>query len=477
MKMKTRFLLVPLALASASCDNFLMEEPDSFVAPTNFWNTAEDALTAVNAAYRDMYDRGGVNRHFIIMTDGNADDLHIVVGADRIAIDLFRHAAQNEVLDDMWRGYYSGINRTNGVIDHVPGIEMNAQLRDRIVGEAKFLRATYYFYLVRWFGDVPLTTKETTSLQGLQVTKSPSSAVYDQVVADLRAAVDVLPLSYGGQDIGRATKGSARTMLAKVYMTQRKWDLAREQLDAVIQSRQYDLFPTYADVFDIKNENRVEHIHMFQHKQGASGSLKSGYMTAYLTQQSGMGHGTFIPVRGQTGLYDTYESGDRRKELYLVPGVSYTDPLGRRINPDAVYVFKYNDPDGTSSNQDLNFPLLRYADVLLMYAETLNEIGGPSAPAYDAINRIRRRAGLADLPAGLSQAAFRDAVRRERRAELAYEGHRWFDLQRWDETVPVMQRQMADLKTGSSVGAHHKLFPIPQIEMDANPNLTQNPGY
>jgi len=461
--------------ATSSCSDILVEDPESIVAPSNFYRTREDALAAVNGVYVELGNRSTINRHFTIMTDGVSDDVTITTGADRVSLDLYRHSAQNEVLDEVWPGYYRGVNRANAAIDNVARIDMDAALRARLVNEARFLRAMYYFNLVRWFGDVPLPVTETASLSGLAVERTPEAEVYAQVEADLRAAIDTLPATYPATDAGRATRGAAQTLLAKVQLTRGDYEGARQQLEAVIGSGQYTLFPTYAAVFDIATENQVEHIFMIQHKQGTPRA--AGYMTSYYPVQSTLGFATFLPTTGPTGIYDAYEAGDTRKELYIPPNVTYRDPLGRSFPTTQPYVLKYFDADASRSDQDNNFPLLRYADVLLMYAEVVNEMDGPSGAAYAAINQVRRRAGLGDLTPGLGKDAFRDAVLRERRVELAFEGHRWFDLKRTGRLIATMQAHLDQLAAGSTVQPFHQLYPIPQRELDVNPALTQNPGY
>ncbi len=464
-----------VALPAAGCNDVLTEPPESIIAPENFYRTREDALAAVNGVYVELGTRSTINRHFNIMTDGVADDLAVTQGADRIALDLYRHAAQNEVTDEVWSGYYRGINRANAAIDNVAKMSIDVALRDRLVAEARFLRAMYYFNLVRWFGDLPLLLSETKSLDGLAVARSPEAEVYAQIEADLRAAIATLPATYPAADDGRATRGAAQALLATVLLTRRDYAGAREQLEAVTASGQYSLFPTYAAVFDVANENRREHIFMIQHKQGTPRA--AGYMTSFYPVASTLGFATFTPTTGPTGIYDAYEPGDQRRALYIPAGVNHTDPLGRTFRPTQPHVLKYFDADGARSDQDNNFPLLRYADVLLMHAEVLNEIGGPSAAAYGAVNQVRRRAGLADLPAGRTQAQFRDAVLRERRVELAFEGHRWFDLKRTGRLIPTMQAHLDALRAGTTVQPHHVLYPIPQRELDVNSALVQNPGY
>jgi len=465
------FAILMFAGALQSCSSFLEENPESFIAPQNFYQTPADAEAAINAAYDLLNNVGPDNRNYIIMGDVSTDDeFPLPINNDRVTVDQYTLTATNVIVKETWQTMYTAINRTNGVLDRVPGITMPEDQKKRILAEAHFLRGLYYFYLVRWYGPLPLLTKETTSLAAVEYpSRSSVDDVYKVIIDDLEAAEADLANSLSN---GRATKGAASGLLAEVYLTRKEWALAAQKAKEVMDMGVYDLWPTYAQVFDIANENGRESVFGVQQVSGGVGQ-GSNYMTFFARENSpitGRGWGSFQPTRE---IADTLKvPGDTRFNVNLM-----LDPVDNNY-----YVNKYYDADATSStNQDNNWIILRYADVLLMYAEALNEVGSGNPEAYKAINMVRRRAFgetiETDTPqphdlSGLSPSAFRRAVYAERRFELAFEGHRWFDLVRTGRFVSTMQA-----KGSTNIKTTHNLFPIPQDEISLNPNLVQNEGY
>lgn len=351
---------------------------------------------------------------------------------------------------------------------------MDNDLKNRMVAEAKFMRGFYYFNLVRLFGGVPLVIKETTSLNDLAVARASAEDVYKQIIQDFTDAEAVLPTTYSAGDRGRATKGAAKAFLAKVYLTRQEWPKASAKAKEVMDLGMYDLWANYVDVFAIANKNGKEAIFEVQALGGGvgEGSFMQGYMRPNFDRVNGVAGFGDDPVTDN--LYRAYRSDDKRRNVNLR---LYT-PTGSPAAPASVtfpcYVYKYLDPTATANGEGSNnFPVLRYADVVLMYAEALNEQTPASTEAYANINRIRSRAGLPNLTANLSQAQFRDSLLLERRLELAFEGHRWFDLTRRKKLIDAIKIQNPTIK----VEERHYLFPIPQTERDANPKLEQNPGY
>lgn len=491
--MKLVIILITFALVFFwGCNDLLEEEPFSALSPNNFYQSEADVDAAVIAIYNGLVGNNGVNRNVNIVTDANADDLNIRNVSDRIAIDRYVHTADNGVLRGMYNSFYQGISRANDVLSNVEAAPVSDAVKQQATGEALFLRGFYYHYLVRWFGPLPLTTQPITDVNSAIVARSPTADVYQQIIADLNGAIERLPATYDEADLGRATKGAAQTALAKVYMSLQNWSEVRTQLEAVINSGDYELFDTYAEIFYPENKNSKEHIFMIQHLLDASsGSLLGGYMTSFFPRSSSLAFSTFYPTEGPTGIYQAYEEGDVRRDLYLTPDGTYTyqgnvisqdgiliDNVGDSIVVDRVYVAKYYEPQARRSNSDMNFPLLRYADVLLMYAEVLNELeGGPNDEAYSAVNRVQTRAGLAPLE-GLTQGQFREAIYQERRVELAFEGHRWFDLKRTGRLIDVMQAHLLDEFGEVTIEPYHVLYPIPIQEVQLSLGvITQNEGY
>jgi hypothetical protein len=307
--------------------------------------------------------------------------------------------------------------------------------------------------------------------------------VYSQILQDLESAEQVLPLDYESDDRGRATVGAAKTLLAKVYMTRQRWQEAADKAREVIDSGNYALFEDYAQIFLPEFEGGPEHIMSVQFNAGDQNAGKQGRFWTYTAPNARKTNGESIAGGGSSfgavfpeqQYVDEYPD-DYRKEVNFFTEFTFADTLTVTFEP---HFLKYNDPGQTQSQRSsVNFPLFRYADVLLMLAEASNEAkGGPTAAAFAAINQVRQRARLgkeeAVLPdlAGLTQAEFRDAVLRERNWELAGEGKRWFDLKR---TGRLIEELTAD---GKNIQEKNLLFPLPSLSLELNTDWEQNPGY
>lgn len=459
------FILVLIVVAIASCSK-LSENPASFISPENFYRTKNDAIAAVTAAYAPVRINGFVTRNYVILGEITTDNMFpLPNNNDRVQLDNYVHTPTNGILRETWQNFYQGIAYSNNVIDRVPAINMEEPLRNRLVAEAKFLRAFYYYHLVRLFGDLPLITNALESLDKLTYPKRDAKdLVYKQIIDDLKAAEAVLPASYTAADQGRATKGAAKAFLASVYLTTKQYQLAADKAaEVMLPASGYGLWDNYADVYDIKNEFGKEAIFDAQFMSGPAG--QGGNLIAFFAQENnsvgGRGFGSFQPT---TELYDAFNPTDRRRAVFFTKG---TD--------NKYYCNKWIDADAKTENQsDNNFPLMRYATVVLTFAEAFNEVSAPvdGNDAYKAVNSIRKRAGLPDF-AGLTQDQLRDSIRNERRLELCFEGERWFDLVRAGTLVTTLKA-----KGTANIKDYHILFPVPQFEIDLNINLKpQNQGY
>lgn len=462
---RIHYIVLSLSIIAGSCSK-LSESPSSFISPENFYQTQSDALAAVTAAYAPVRTNGFVTRNYVILGEITTDNMFpLPNNNDRVQLDNYVHTPTNVILRETWQNFYQGIAYANNVIDRVPAVQMNEQLRARLVGEGRFLRAFYYYHLVRLFGDLPLIVKALPSLAELTYPpRDPKANVYNQIIEDLKAAEEVLPVSYGAADQGRATKGAAKAFLASVYLTLKQYQLAADKAAEVMAPAMgYGLWDNYADVFDIKNEFGKEAIFDAQFMSGPAG--QGGNLIAFFAQENnsvgGRGFGSFQPT---VELYNAYQNGDRRKSVFFVPG---TD--------GKYYCNKWIDADAKTENQsDNNYPLIRYATVVLTFAEAYNEVNVPTDgnPAYQAVNLIRKRSGLPEF-AGLTQAQLRDSILNERRLELAFEGERWFDLVRTGTLVATLKA-----KGNNNIKDFHVLFPVPLFEIDLNPQLKpQNTGY
>lgn len=479
LNMKLHIFLVFLSgtFLLPGCSGILEEKPKSFFEEGNSFQSADDANAAIAAVYgrlRDIYDL-----NMIYLSDVNGEELEInpVVAAAR-DIDLNRYTSATPTFDEFYTRSYLLIDRANRVITNVARIDMNTALKSQIIGEALFLRALIYFNLVRAFGDVPLVTEIVNSTTNVAKARDASDLVYQQIIQDLTEAENVLPVRYSqaGQ-IGRATSGAAKSILAKVYLTRKNWEAAASKAKEVIDSGQYSLFSEYKDVFPPENKNGIEHIFSVQYScvlntYGSPMAQQFAMFFTYPIQQVG-GYLYITP-----NYIDSYIEGDKRSKVNVV-NEKENPATGAIIKPgldQGPVTDKYWDPKPCGLSQARNnFIVVRYADILLMYAEALNELGGPTPEAYKAVNLIRARArngdsGPQDLQ-GLTQQQFRDAILRERSWELCFEGHRRWDLLRTGRYMDILQQFKIPVEE------KNLLYPIPQNEIDVNPLLKQNTGY
>lgn len=491
-RLATLATLILLGGSLASCDSFLDPDPTDVLTPENFYRTSADAVAAVNGVYEQVkwtYWLG-----FWYISDVATDD---IVASANFGSD--GHRMSNYVFDPLewppggvWGDSYRTINRANAVLDRVPAIAMDTTLRNRLLGEAHFLRALAYFNLVRLFGDVPLFDHEVTTLKGVTVSRTPAADVYALIESDLQDAIAALPASYNGADIGRATNGAARALLAKVYLTRGDFANAAQEAGVVINSGRYTLLPDWHDIFriatEITNSESIFEINYDATVDPGAGSvhtlfsLPSGY-------PGGDAYGLMFVPPSLVALFDTADVRGEGGTFMTSPFVNAAGDTVTWAMPPGPAFAKYLDQASAQNTgarawmqQSNNWIVLRYADVLLMYAEAVNEGGAASAgTAENALNLVRGRAGLAAVSA-LSTAAFRDSVRLERRREFVFEGHRWFDLARWDALNSAILAKTTELQTlspGETTvhGVPSNLMPIPQSEIDLNRQLMQNPGW
>ena len=486
---KIILLVTGIAVALTAC-NKLSENPKSVIVSSDFYKTTSDATSAVNAVYSTLNsDPAGdfpiYGRQLNLLVE-NASDNQLYspsnTNPDVRALGTETYIPSNSRVQKVWQQLYFGINRANVAIDNIPAIQMDTTLRARLVRESKFIRALLYFNLVRLYGDVPLILHNPTStnISTLLISRTSSDSVYSQIIADLKDAAN-LPKTYGTADLGRATSGAAHSLLAKVYLTRKDWADAITQLNNVINGGYgYALFPNYYDAFQKATKNGVEHIFSVQFETNLGEANSTQYLSESFTS---FNTGTFpIDIPADSSVYKLFSANDTRRAVTFYNTV-YNAATGQNVvfnNAYTPYFNKFVDyslsPLSSQSLSAVNYPVIRYADVLLMYAEALNETNEtPTADAYNAINQVRTRAHIANLTPGLNQSDFRDSVFLERRKEFIQEGHRWFDLVRQGGTVLV--DALHKLPAKSAASAKNTLFPIPLIELQQNSKLTQNPGY
>ncbi|WP_400263457.1 RagB/SusD family nutrient uptake outer membrane protein [Sphingobacterium sp. SG20118] len=485
MKITHILLAGTILIGSVSCSK-LDEKPESLLVSEQFYLNENQAVSAVNGSYRKLYESGQsiYNSLFQIAVEMATDDYEAGPRARNAhvrAISNLTHDASNDRMEQLWKQSYDAINASNQNIEYIAQIDtekINEFIRQRLINEAKFLRALHYFNLVRWFGPVPLVLQPATSLSGdeLYVAKATEKEVYLQIIADLKDAENLPQYkSYGDNDKGRASSGAAKSILAKVYLTQQDWSNAKLKAHEVIDKEGYDLFPEFTDVFNIDMKNGIEHIFSAQFKGN------SGYQGNSLASRSAP---TDIPgINGdyadawhaEGGLYNSFSSQDKRLSTTFTIGM--TSPIDGKYYALAKPQFhKYYDESvvGNQSQSSKNLPIIRYAEVLLILAEAENELNGPSSLAQAAINKVRVRADIDPVGADLIKDTFREAVFEERRKELTFEYQRWFDLVRRGATYYVTK-----LKAAGKINAapRHLHFPTPQRELNLNPNLKQHPDW
>jgi hypothetical protein len=536
MRLFNIIMIVGVVMVALGCDSFLEEDPKGFVIQDDYYKTEADGVSAVTAAYY-LLNAGGnslqtpyntlFNTGLNFMCDDEFPGPGATNGDVRSMANLL-HTATNLRVYELWQQHYAAVTKANLAIYYVPKITFaSTALQDRLVAEAKFLRALWYFNLVRLYGDVPLITEPQTGItaKDYEIERTPSVAVYAQIEKDLKEAAAVLPDSYTSPNVGRATKGAALALLSKVYLTKASLplNLSVHYADAIAQAEavlspadggtgafNYKLQDNYNNVFLPAAKNNSEHIFSAQFKSGSSSAWNTQGNNqnprAIRTQVPGLA-GTYadqiwfytVPDATKPGgvdkffsVFKLYRSKDKRRDVTFVTnfkspndGKRYgalNDPNIKGSKLDSIpYFHKAWDPGSTAvtSESAANVAIVRYADVLLIHAEAENELNGPTGKAYASINKIRKRAGLDDLTPGLTKDQFRDSVYLDRRLEFVFEYQRWFDLVRQKnaagESIFVSSLKAAGKSNAANT---HRLHPLPQQEYDLNTKLRpQNPGY
>ena len=493
LRRKTTLLVCLGALSLAGCDKFLQPNPTDVLAPENFYRSAADAVSAVNAVYAQT---PWTYFFYWYESDVASDDILATsnFGADGHQLASYTFDPTLWSINDLWTNAYITINRANIVLDRVPPIVMDVTERNRVLGEAHYLRALMYFELVRMFGDVPLIEHEAKSVADAQIPRSPASDVYALIASDLQTAMTDLPASYSGADLGRATSGAATSLLAKVYLNQNDYNNAAKYAGQVMSSGRYSLNARWLDNFKISDEF-VNPESIFEINYGAPEDTPgvAGSVQTLFSLPSGFpGGDAYGLMLVNPQLTALYAANDQRGNGATYMTSPYTDANGRTATwgvPNGAAFHKWLDETNTKDmtarswqQQPNNWIIQRYADVLLIYAEAVNSGGtATNGTAEAALNLVRARAGI-PVVGGLGASALTDSVRVERRREFAFEGQRWFDLSRWgvlDAVVRAKTTQMQTLQPGETQihGVTSNLYPIPIGQINSNSQLTQNPGW
>jgi hypothetical protein len=488
--MKTKILSTLIlggCLLFTGCQKLDENAKGSLVADT-FFSTQGDLDAAVVAAFNPLIAGwSGFNaaQSWVPLMGGDDVTTHPESNKEPFRqFDTYNVQAGNEPMRWTWQQLYKSILACNTVEENYNKVSTTEQKKQEALAQVCFVRALCYFHLVQIFGDIPMPL--TTDVD-LLIEKTSIAEVYDQIYEDLELAEDVLPVTWSDQP-GRPTRGAAKALLAKVYLTNAGWPLkdnsmyakAAAKAQEVIALNQYELLPVFADLWKLDNGNNIESIFSFQHSR----TTGSTFWFTGIASMPEAEEGGWDDVFSEIQFFYDFPAGPRKDatfytvfkkkvdgEVVLVPWEEslQKNPYYRKYREGAV---DEENPWSAQMGTDFKMPFLRYADLLLIYAEAKCMSTGPDESAYEAINDVRVRAGLDKLTPGLSQEAFCDSVIAERGWELACERHRWFDLVRTEKVEEVaLRRHPDDIPLPSQPTRDDYLAPIPQLEVDKNPNL------
>lgn len=489
MKMKDKILkriaviLIFCGTVNSCTDEFV--DVDSFDEDSeSFFNSEEDYQSALIAAY-DLLQSTYLN----VMLGEIASDNTLAGGESATdvpgiqEVDNMTHTPVNAQLRDIWNWMFAGVNRANYILEFKDKTDFAN--KDLVLAEARFLRAYYYFELVKWFGDVPLAVDQRL-LFGDQdvVDRTPKTEIYTQIEEDLQFAATTLP--YIQAETGRVTKGAAQALLGKVYLFQDKFSEASSVLEDLINNGPYDLVADYNSIFEMEGENNIESVFEVQYTdvegagfdclQCSEGNVAVGFngIRNYTGPMFDSGFSFNVPTQE---VVDMFEAGDNRKDVAILDidawaadtGATFVEGFEHTGFFNRKYIARQGDLNTGDANltNPTNYRSIRFADVLLMAAEAFNRGGIDDNKAQQYVNRVRTRAGLADITATGSPLTM--AIYDERRVELVGEGHHFFDLVRTGRAAQEID--------GFTAGKN-ELFPIPSIEIElAGNRWNQNPGY
>jgi hypothetical protein len=526
MKKIFYFLIFSLTFCLCSCKKFLETTPTDFLSPVNYYDTEQQLNYALNGVY-DILGQRGVYGDALISRMGTEADEGFYAVSTFNGPQIYNHSTADPYVTTLWQLLYSGINRANVLIENINKPVMDENARKVILGQAKFLRAYYYFLLVSNWGDVPLVMTATASANNTSIARSPAVDVYNTIITEMTAAEGMVDAAAKVGFGGRVNRSAIDGILARVclYMAGNpvrdisKYKEAQAWSLKVINSGEHTLNPSYQqifinyaqDLYDIKES--IWEVEFWGnttgvYREGGRVGINTGIANSNTSNNTvGYVYG-FIQTTGR--MFNAYASTDLRRDWAIGPWRFVTQGTVRQNwNATQIYErfcgkwrreYELVTPKSTNDSPE-NFPLLRYADVLLMFAEAENQLNGPTAAAYNAINQVRRRAygklipgatnmTAGDVPAGLSQTAFADFIRTERSRELCYEGLRKSDLIRWGILGTTMKAVAAEitaaaptaLKYAANAGNNvteprHLLLPVPAYEIGVNPLLKQNVNW
>lgn len=492
----SKIVSLSILILASSCADFLEETDKSNFTLDNYFTKPEHAVSVVNSIYQSMQPImssgfGGGPWMMVEFATGLADT-ELGQAQNSLFVKGLVNNSDNGYGQTIWTNYYRGIANANLAIENIPEINMDEAKKQKLIGEARFLRAYYYFNLVQLFGNIPLiTTSVNLTSEELYPSPASSSEVYDQIVADLKEAEATgLPMRDAS---GRVSMGAVKSLLSSVYLTmagyplqkgEEYYSLAAAKAKELIDSNQFSLFDSYDDLHDTDMKNIGENIFMIQF---AAYIQPSDWQVSIIPYNRGISlySAETGGIFAQQEFVKSYEKGDRRakeKEFYYT-SYSLRDDRTKTLELGDYYIYKHFDElaQTNTTSSGMNWPIFRYAEVLLIYAEASNEVSGSSVESFNAVNKIRDRAEL-PLLTGLSQSELREAIWREKFYELSFENKTWFDMVRIRKGFNVMTKEFEnyvghEFVYGPTLKERELLFPIPTSEVRNNSNLVQNPGY
>lgn len=494
--MKRILYILGIVIVFAGCKKALDEKAYSAIYTKDFYSTASEAEAALAAVYGQlyvMYSSGAP----LFVAEWSADQMfpRNVVGRNTLTIysydPLFSvqtsNGRSNESPVEVWKQAYKGIENANWVIDRVPATNMDTVRRNQIIGEALFLRAFFHWSLAKNFGSIVVKTSPTNSIDNAFTGKQPIDKVYDQIIADVTRAENLLPDYSASLVKGRPSKQAAQLLHAKAALYGERYADALKSAQAVIASNKYSLLTSYTDLFTAAKKDAARSEVLFAVElSNTTNPIRQSQIHYFCAPipPSDWSKGGAGAMYCFSAFMNSFPGNDKRKDLLFTSyqpttGALVTQPNidTRLATKDLVLMGKYKDPNAVGAYASNNIYLLRLADAYLIAAEAEARTNGATSTAYSYINTVRARAGIANLTSGLSATAFQDSVLQERSWEFYGEGDRWYDLTRTNKFLTVIPTAVnADYPVRTPL-PKNKYFPIPQLEINANPMLTQNDAW
>ncbi|MEN7550161.1 RagB/SusD family nutrient uptake outer membrane protein [Rapidithrix thailandica] len=535
MMKQLRYIFYSLAitLGAWSCSgDFLEKKPLDKLSDAAVWNDLSLIETFVNDIYNNL--PSGFDRGWYMLASGTDDAENSYAWPASQAFNRGDYYPSNYPLSGTWSNAYAAIRKTNIFLERIDEVEGNEEWKKRLTGEVKFLRAFYYFELTKFYGGVPLITKSLTLDDDLSISRNTYEECLTFIISELDEAAELLPEAYGTADLGRATKGAALGIKGRALLYAEKWDESAAASKAVIDLGVYSLFEDYEGIFHAENDNNAEVVFDKQFQEPDYGHWGQLFNLPK-NHPGGRGWGGTNPTQELVDMYEMtdgnlyqdsplydpakpYENRDPRfYASVFYDGVMFGGaPVQSRVggtsgigsHGDATktgyYMRKFMEEERAGDAESVaagnNWIIMRYAEILLNYAEAKNESEGAVSDVYEAVNLVRARVNMPPLPGGLSKEEMREKIRHERRIELAFEEHRFWDVRRWKIAENVLNGKIHGVRIGpngelSGQDANgkpygrievesrnfdpskHYLFPIPQSEIEKNSNMEQNPGW